>query len=180
VTTPDQLRRQLHDISPVDEREERSIAATLDRLTWPGDLYDEAASDHHVTASAFVVSSRGVILLCHRLLGIWVQPGGHVDQGEGPPVAAQRETLEETGLSTRHVDAGHVFHVDVHPGPRGHTHYDLRYVLVAPALDPAPLEGESREVYWFDFEAATTRAEPALVPALEKLSRVTSGWNVGE
>lgn len=180
MTTPDQLRQQLQDISPVDEREERSIAATLERLAWPGDPYDQTVSDEHLTASAFVVSPRGVILLCHRLLGIWVQPGGHVDPGESPPAAAQRETLEETGLSTRHVGAGHVFHVDVHPGPRGHTHYDLRYVLVAPAHDPAPLEGESREVYWFDFEAATTRAEPALVPALKKLSRLVAHWNVGE
>jgi 8-oxo-dGTP pyrophosphatase MutT (NUDIX family) len=164
----------------VDDREERSLLATLDRLTWPGDPFDQSLSDHHLTASAFVISRRGVILLCHRLLNIWVQPGGHVDPGEGPPEAAQRETLEETGLATRHVGDGHVFHVDVHSGPRGHTHYDLRYVLVAPPHDPAPLEGESREVYWFGFAAASTRGEPALKNALEKVSRVVPSWNVGE
>jgi 8-oxo-dGTP pyrophosphatase MutT (NUDIX family) len=180
VTTPDQLRRQLEVISPVDEREESSIVATLDRLTWPGDLFDQSSNDHHLTASAFVISERGVVLLCHRILNIWVQPGGHVDPGEGPREAAQRETLEETGLATQHVGEGHVFHVDVHPGPRGHTHYDLRYVLVAPPLEPTPLQGESLEVYWFDFAAASTRAEPALKNALEKVSRVAPSWNVGE
>jgi 8-oxo-dGTP pyrophosphatase MutT (NUDIX family) len=164
----------------VDEREASSRAATLDRLNWPGDAFDQSSHDHHLTASAFVISARGVILLCHRLLNIWVQPGGHVDPGEGPLEAAQRETREETGLSTRHVGNGQVFHVDVHPGPRGHTHYDLRYVLVAPPLDPTPFEGESLEVYWFDFATASTRGEPALKNALEKLSRVSPSWNVGE
>jgi 8-oxo-dGTP pyrophosphatase MutT (NUDIX family) len=178
VTALDVLGSQLEAISPTDEREAASITATLDRLSWPGDPFDQSSNEHHVTASAFVVSPRGVILLCHRLLNIWVQPGGHVDPGEQPPEAAQRETLEETGLTTQHVGNGAVFHVDVHPGPRGHTHYDLRYLLVAPSREPAPREGESAEVFWFDFAAALSRAEPALKNALQKVSRVVSSWNV--
>jgi 8-oxo-dGTP pyrophosphatase MutT (NUDIX family) len=178
VTTRERLRDQLITIVGVDERERASVASTLDRLTWPGDLFDPKLNDHHVTASAFVVSSRGVILLCHRLLGIWVQPGGHVDAGEGPEQAAVRETLEETGLVVQHVQPVTIFHVDVHPGPHGHTHYDLRYLLAAPPLDPVPHEGESAEVYWFDFDAAIRRCEPSLVNALVKLSQSEDLWNV--
>ena len=62
-----------------------------------------------------------------------------------------------------------LFHVDVHPGPRGHTHYDLRYVLFAHPIDPTPPKGESPDVYWFDFESAQERCESALAPALAKL-----------
>ena len=40
---------------------------------------------------------RGILLLVHRRLGIWLQPGGHVDPGETPWEAARRETVEETG-----------------------------------------------------------------------------------
>jgi 8-oxo-dGTP pyrophosphatase MutT (NUDIX family) len=178
VTTRERLRDQLITIVGVDERERTSVASTLDRLTWPGDPFDPKVNDHHVTASAFVVSSRGVILLCHRLLGIWVQPGGHVDAGEGPERAAVRETLEETGLVVQHVTPVTIFHVDVHPGPHGHTHYDLRYLLVAPPLDPVPHEGESAEVYWFDFDSAIKRCEPSLVNALVKLSQRADLWNV--
>lgn len=178
MTTREQLCEQVSAIDCVDERERTSVAATLDRLTWPGDLFDPQANDHHVTASAFVVSTRGVILLCHRLLGIWVQPGGHVDDGEGPAQAAVRETLEETGLVTLHVEPVTIFHVDVHPGPHGHTHYDLRYLLVAPPVDPVPHEGESAEVYWFDFAGAIRRCEPSLVNALEKLRQSAELWNV--
>ena len=174
------LRAQIERIDPVDERERASIDQTLDRLTWPQDPFDEEASDHHLTASAFVISSRGVVLHRHRRLGIWVQPGGHVDPGESIEAAALRETHEETGLIVRHLDPVELFHVDVHPGPRGHVHYDLRYVLVARPEDPTPLEGESAEVFWFDFADAIKRCEPSLVPALEKLQRASSEWNVQE
>jgi 8-oxo-dGTP pyrophosphatase MutT (NUDIX family) len=93
-------------------------------------------------------------------------------------VAALRETLEETGLDARHLDPVELFHVDRHPGLKGHTHYDLRYVVVAPPVDPSPPEGESPEVYWFDFEVAQSRCEPTLVPALAKLARFYETWNV--
>jgi 8-oxo-dGTP pyrophosphatase MutT (NUDIX family) len=178
VTPLDRLRGQIEAITPVDQREHDSIIATLERLSMLGDPFDEAANDHHVTASAFVLSPRGVILHRHRRLGIWVQPGGHVDVGEEPEAAALRETIEETGLAARLLMPVNLFHVDVHPGPRGHTHYDLRYILVAPPVEPAPPEGESPDVFWFDFDVAQERCEPALAPALAKLGQASVYWNV--
>ena len=172
------LVEALGTLTPVDEREAASIAATLERLAWPGDPFDETASDHHLTASALVVSSRGVILHRHRSLNIWVQPGGHVDPGEEPAAAALRETAEETGLAARHLDATRPYHVDVHPGPRGHTHYDLQYLLAAPPEDPAPAPGEAPEVYWFDFAAAKQRCEPSLVAVLSRLEREVASLDV--
>ena len=165
------LRAAIGAIDPVDEREASSIAWTLERLDRPPDPFDEAADPHHLTASAFVVSTRGVVLHLHRRLGIWVQPGGHVDPGESPEAACRREVTEETGLDAVHLEPPLLFHVDVHPGPRGHTHYDLRYVLVGAPEDPRPPVGESPLVYWFDHAGARARAEADLVPALEKLFR---------
>ena len=173
MTDVERVRDQIERITPVDDREAESIRATLARLAWPGDPFAEDEHDHHVTASAFVVSSRGMILHRHRRLDIWVQPGGHVDRGESPEVAAVRETLEETGLAVSHLDPVELFHVDRHSGPRGHTHYDLRYVVVASPLDPTPPDGESPDVFWFDFESAQTRCEPALAAAIAKLSRAS-------
>jgi 8-oxo-dGTP pyrophosphatase MutT (NUDIX family) len=174
----DRLRHQIERRTPVDDREASSIEATLERLTWPGDPFSEFEDPRHLTASAFVLSSRGVILHRHRRLGIWVQPGGHVDPGETPEAAALRETTEETGLVVRHVEPVTLFHLDVHPGPKGHTHYDLRYVLLAEPLDPQPPTHESPEVYWFTLDDAIERAEPALAPALAALARSWDDFGV--
>ena len=155
---------------PVDAREAESVRrflAELERLPAP---LDEHADPVHVTASAIVVGPRGVILHLHRRLQIWVQPGGHIDAGEPPWDAALREAVEETGLAVRHPDRGPVVvHVDVHPGGRGHTHLDLRYLLLAGPEDPAPPEGESQEVHWFPWDEAIARADPGLEGALRAL-----------
>jgi len=176
----ERLRGQIELLEPVNEREARSISALLDRLAWPDDPFDEHQHEHHVTASAFVISTRGVILHRHKRLGIWVQPGGHVDPGETPEEAALRETREETGLRVHHLEPATLFHVDVHPGPRAHTHYDLRYVLRAAPDDPRPSEDESQEVYWFDYDEAVQRCEAVLVAALRSLRFASAKWNVSD
>jgi 8-oxo-dGTP pyrophosphatase MutT (NUDIX family) len=164
------LRSDIGAITPVNEREALSLEKTLDRLSWPGDPFDEVANDHHLTVGAFILSSRGIILHLHKRLGMWLQPGGHVDAGESPEEGCLREASEETGLEVRHLDPVRLFHVDVHPGPSGHTHYDLRYLLIAEPRDPTPPPGESPEVHWFDFDAATNRATEDLVPVVRKLA----------
>ena len=172
------IRATIAAIEPVDAREASSISATLERMMWPDDPFDEAGDQHHLTASSFVISSRGVILHLHRKLNIWVQPGGHVDAGESVLDAALRETVEETGLDVRHTEPPTLFHVDVHPGPRGHTHYDLRFVLLARPLDPTPPPEESQDVFWFDFASAQVRCEPGLAPAIAALERAQSRWKM--
>ena len=121
----------------------------------------------HVTASGVVCGARGTVLHLHRRLGLWLQPGGHVEAGESPPHAARRETLEETGLDARHPgEEPRLIHMDVHDGGRGHTHLDLRYALFAPDLEPTPPTRESQAVRWYDWEEAIRIADPGLIHAL--------------
>jgi 8-oxo-dGTP pyrophosphatase MutT (NUDIX family) len=156
-------------LEPIDDREAASIAIVLAGIPDLAAPFSESSQPTHVTASALVVGVRGTILHRHRKLGIWVQPGGHIDDGESVANAALREAQEETGLSLSHPPAGPLLaHVDVHPGPNGHTHYDLRYLLLAPDDDPAPGADESQEVLWLDFDAARALGEPSLRGALDK------------
>ncbi len=155
---------------PVDDRERESVITFLehfDRLVAP---FDEETSPIHVTGSAVIVGPQGVVLHRHRRLGIWIQPGGHIDDGETPWEAARREAVEETGLPVRFAgsDGGRdgrspaLLHVDVHPGPKGHTHLDLRYLLECDDVAPMPAEGESNEVHWFAWDAAIERTTDGL------------------
>ena len=159
----------------VDERERRSLAEVVDAFGRLTDPFDRHADPVHVTGSGLIVGRRGIVLLRHRRLGIWVQPGGHLDAGETPWAAARRESAEETGLTVELADVRAdgvppLAHVDVHPGGRGHTHLDLRYLLHAAGdSDPRPPAGESQEVGWFAWPAAIERADPAMVGVLAAL-----------
>lgn len=170
------LRRDVVSRAPVDERERLSLLAFVEAFDGLIDPLSQASSPVHVTGSALVVGPRGVVLLKHRRLGIWLQPGGHIDAGEAPWDAALRESQEETGLDVRFVgplDADGVpplLHVDVHAGGRGHTHLDVRYLLDGGDADPDPPEGESQEIAWFDWDAAIERADPGLEGILRHLS----------
>jgi 8-oxo-dGTP pyrophosphatase MutT (NUDIX family) len=114
-----------------------------------------------------VVGRRGTVLHLHKRLRIWMQPGGHIDAGETPDVAARREATEELGLTVEHPAAcPRLIHVDVHDAALGHTHLDLRYLLLGGDADPHPPRGESPDARWCGWEEATALADPALVDAL--------------
>ena len=156
--------------TPVDRREQESIANVLTTVPRLAEPFDMDADPTHITGSALIVGRRGIVLLRHRRLGIWVQPGGHVDPGETPWDAARREAIEETGLPVRFPGTHpELAHVDVHPGGRGHTHLDLRYLFEADDADPAPPDDESQDVGWYGWEAASERAEARMAGILGAL-----------
>jgi 8-oxo-dGTP pyrophosphatase MutT (NUDIX family) len=175
-TLRDQVRRTVTDRTPINADERASIEQFLrefDRLERP---FDEFADPVHVTGSAIVVGPRGVLLLRHKRLGLWLQPGGHIDSGETPWDGALREAGEETGLDVmlagpfggRPSMAGvpELIHVDVHAGGRGHTHLDLRYLVNGGDADPCPRDGESQEIEWLSWDQAIERASDPRLTAL--------------
>ena len=155
----DSLRRHV----PADQEEaddrDRILAFVL-RHEHP---FDRGILEGHLTGSAITVSADGsrVLLLHHRKLDRWLQPGGHGDPGEttGEEVAL-REALEESGLRglQLHPTASRPLDVDVHDIPaRGsepaHEHLDLRYLVVAPeGAEVAPDLAELHEIRWVPWD----------------------------
>lgn len=177
AATPAQLAALLARWEPADAREREArarFADALERLSAP---FDRRAGPVHVTASAIVVGSRGVVLHRHKRTGAWLQPGGHIDPGESPAEAAARESAEETGLDVAHPATPRLVHLDVHEvAPTGHVHLDLRYLLTAPGHDPSPPPGESPVAAWFSWEAALDIADAGLAGALHRLRDDASDW----
>ena len=154
---------------PADRREREAKARFLAELARLERPWDEHADPVHVTASAVVVGPRGTVLHLHRLLGRWLQPGGHLEAGETPGEAALREVVEETGLVARHLDGRpNLLRLDVHQAGAAldHTHFDLCYLVAGPDDDPHPGAGESPEARWFDWDAALGVADEPLRGAL--------------
>jgi 8-oxo-dGTP pyrophosphatase MutT (NUDIX family) len=175
VTDIDEVRHQIEArvAAPVDDRERASAEHALRELHRLPSPFDEHADMTHLTASAFIVGPRGIVLHLHKRLGVWLQPGGHIDQDESPADAALRESSEETGLKLEHADPMEALaHIDVHQGAKGHTHLDLRYLLRPIGdedTDPAPPPDESQAVRWFGWDEAIAIADDGLAGALRAL-----------
>ena len=127
-------------------------------------------------------SRRLVLLHRHRRLGIWLQPGGHVEPDERPEDAALRETVEETGFRVRHPQGGPMLvHVDEHPGPDDHIHLDLRYLLLAdsgsgPSLPAEDVRDGAADLRWLAPDELAAVADRSLLRAhLAMLRRVRAG-----
>jgi ADP-ribose pyrophosphatase YjhB (NUDIX family) len=58
-----------------------------------------------LTAAGWLLKDGKVLLVKHKMLGIWLAPGGHVELNELPHQAAEREFLEETGVTVRAISA---------------------------------------------------------------------------
>ena len=122
---------------------------------------DPLARDHfnpgHFTVGAFVLAESHILMIHHRRLDAWLEPGGHIDaEDHSLETAAARELVEETGVAGRLIDHG-IFDVDVHaiPAAQGepaHSHFNVGYLFVADLVEPiaapevratawAPLDG---------------------------------------
>ena len=140
-----------------DERAARSLARTLALLAGsPAPFSRRSFDPGHITASGVVLSAdgRGVLLIFHRRLKRWLQPGGHVEPEDTDlAAAAEREVLEETGVALDAALPRVVVGVDVHqipprePDEPPHLHHDIVFRFRAlPGATPAPEHG--RDVVW--------------------------------
>lgn len=54
-----------------------------------------------VTATGILIVREKALLIKHKKLGVWLCPGGHLEENELPHQAAEREFWEETGVKVR-------------------------------------------------------------------------------
>lgn len=117
-------------------------------------------ADRDFTAGIFVIDDGEILLLRHGKLGVWLQPGGHVEDGETPDEAARREALEETGyyvelrdpserVGEESIDLPEPFNVNLHRIKEGHWHCDFQYLAKLTGGRKDYYEYDDEEIGWF-------------------------------
>lgn len=149
------------------------------------DCFERELAHGHVTGSAWVVNPARshALMLHHRKLDRWFQPGGHADGDHDVIRVALKETSEEAGVEPEHVRlvSGEVFDVDVHtiyPSPTDirHQHFDIRFLVEMD--DDVPLLGndESHDVLWVPLdEVARYNNDRSAFRMVQKTRRLAPG-----
>jgi len=133
-------------------------------------LLTKAAAPSHVTASAVVMTAdaASTCLVLHGKLGLWVQPGGHLEpQDVSVASAAAREVAEETGVTGRVLPVPVLLSRHRSPCRPGVVdwHLDIQFALVAPISAPVVSE-ESQDVAWFAVGALPPDTAPGLATSV--------------
>jgi len=156
--------------TPFDETESLHQKSTLSFVQRHHDFYKRSQTAGHVTGSAWIVNPAytHALMLHHKKLDRWLQPGGHVEQEPDVLTTALREAQEETGLAGFKIVSGDIFDIDMHTIPANrneaeHLHYDIRYLLETELNAIPSVSDESNEVRWFSLEEiAEINDEPSI------------------
>jgi len=111
----------------------------------------------HITASGLVIKDDKVLLIFHKVLQKYLQPGGHIEDVDSALFhVAQREILEEVGIKTKPhpIFADVPVHIDIHKIPKNnkkkepeHFHYDFMFVFLPEDDEDVVLQAEEVSGY---------------------------------
>ncbi|OIN57441.1 NUDIX hydrolase [Arsenicibacter rosenii] len=148
----------LRHYEPFDENERAMWQETLSFVEQHPDCFERSLLTGHVTGSAWIVSPdrSQAVLIHHRKLDRWFQPGGHCDGDPDVAAVAMKEAGEETGLRSIRLVSPAIFDIDVHPIPAkgavpAHLHYDIRFLLEADPDEAFQDSDETNDVKWVKF-----------------------------
>jgi 8-oxo-dGTP pyrophosphatase MutT (NUDIX family) len=173
------LLQQLRAHRPADDLEAEHLARMVAFVEAHADCFERSLEEGHVTGSAWIVDRerRAALLVHHKKLGKWLQPGGHADGDPDTPAVAMREAREETGLRGLKVAGEGIFDVDVHAIPaRGdvgaHLHYDVRWLLEADREEAPAVSDEAHGAAWRGLEEIAAEGEESLARMARKVQRI--------
>ena len=172
-------------VEPTDDLAREHRRDVLSWLAGTDDIFRRAKprtpSPHLVSYFLLVDRQAGSVLLCdHRLAGLWLPTGGHVEPGEHPLDTVRREAAEELGVPAEPDVAfgGKPFFLTmtetVGPPVTRHVDVSLWFALAGQAAQSLqPDEREFAQVRWWTPEelrrAEPRRLEPHLLRALDAL-----------
>jgi 8-oxo-dGTP pyrophosphatase MutT (NUDIX family) len=128
--------------------------------------YKRTLTTGHITGSAWIIdeNASAVLLVHHKKLNRWLQPGGHADGDENIIKVANKEAWEETGLNSIRLFRNNIFDIDIHQIPEhkgipAHFHHDIRFIFKADRTERIRVSDESNEVAWVPLEEVNNYAK---------------------
>ena len=166
------LLQMLRDYLSAYPDEAAVVAQITNLVNSSHDCFQRTCRPGHITGSAWVLSHdrKECLLVHHRKLNRWLQPGGHADGQTDIAAVSLREAREESGLqhlelqrragSSEPADRWLPLDIDVHKIPtrldahgnvleEAHEHHDIRFLIVAAAGQQLVLSDESHDLRWF-------------------------------
>lgn len=143
---------------------------------YPDRCTDRTLTAGHFTASAWVLHPDGMraLLIHHKGLGKWFQPGGHVEATDANlEAAARREVAEECGLTALEWVGNGIFDLDIHLIPaKGdmpeHPHYDVRFCYRAAT---AAVRGQATEIHDWEWVPLLDLLAPNVSQSLRRMAQ---------
>jgi 8-oxo-dGTP diphosphatase len=179
----DEIIKIVAAIEPLDDLEQVHRDSTLEWIRSGAPIFRTMKPDvppmHLVSYFALVDEQRGKLLLVdHKLAGLWLPSGGHVEPDEDPRATVVREVAEELSLAADFIYPGPLFITVTRTvgGEGGHTDASLWYLLRGDSSRAIEFDrGEFHSVRWFDFnEIPFERSDPHMSRFVAKL-RALSG-----
>jgi len=182
-TVRDRIEEIIAAIEPVDDLEREHRDSTLEWIRSGAPIFRIKKPDvppkHLVSYSALVDEPRGKLLLVdHKLAGLWLPSGGHVEPDEHPRATVVRELSEELNLAADFVRPDPLFiTATLTMGHGTHTDVSLWYLLRGDSSCAIEFDrGEFHGVRWFGFdEIPFERSDPHMRRFVEKLRALSSG-----
>ncbi len=148
---------QLLGYSALDSDQQKAQEFIVEFVRANPDYWSRANLAGHLTGSAWITDVRRerAVLLHHKKLNMWLQPGGHIDADDADLAQASlREAQEETGLFDLVLAQPGIFDLDVHriparPSEPEHWHLDVRFWFVS-AEQSLVLSHESNALRWLN------------------------------
>jgi 8-oxo-dGTP diphosphatase len=172
-------------VRPVDAQEAADQAGIVAWIESGEPLFRRiapATPSTHLVAYFVPLDAAGrcVLLGDHVKSGLWLPPGGHVEEGEDPRSTVERETLEELGIEASfHPRAGgdRPFFLTANPTLGEQSHVDVSMWFVLDCGRDAEIQADPREfrsVRWYNIDEQpqwpADQFDPQMIRFIRKLT----------
>lgn len=164
MNTQESVRALLREIQTIGTTDPALLSTLLKRTDETRPLTrDEGESDHFCSMVAPIVVAEHLIFIGHhRKSGLWIPPGGHIDQDETPPQTAVRECKEELGADIIAADIMPIAATaaDITGRPHCTKHFDFWFMWpLAQTQEFAYDTGEFHEAGWHPIDWAISACQ---------------------